>query len=384
MINNLVGPPVIGKDFVGRESEYKEAAFRIESGNSLLLASPRRVGKSSFAHRLIDGLKDSGWKGLYIDLQGIRDEKEFADCLMREFSILPHKNRTSLKMRHLVGRGLRAVRKVNIKDVGMELNMDRLDSMESIGDYMEVTGHCIVVLDELAVFLQELVKGDDFHRAEILLNWLRKMRQRFAGTISWVYCSSVSILNFCSQNNVSYTINDMQTFELGELSEEESRMLLTGLDEANGFFDSSQIDYVLDRIGWKLPFFIQLFYSRYRQEYERLAPLKINQVMDVILADFAREQMLNSWSERLKNYGKDEVVARALLNYLAQPGANGMRGNLESVISQVCRQGEDITFRFSSVRKMLENDGYLMQDASGEELFRSPVIKEYWFQNFVK
>lgn len=44
MIRNLIGPPVTGMDFIGREKELADAWKAIEDTNSLLLASPRRVG----------------------------------------------------------------------------------------------------------------------------------------------------------------------------------------------------------------------------------------------------------------------------------------------------------------------------------------------------
>ena len=46
MVKNLVGPPVVGEDFVGRKEELAEAVRMISQGNSLLLASPRRVWAS--------------------------------------------------------------------------------------------------------------------------------------------------------------------------------------------------------------------------------------------------------------------------------------------------------------------------------------------------
>lgn len=54
MIKNLIGPPVIGANFYGRTRELEEALSLMEQGNSLLLASPRRVGKSSFSRKLIE------------------------------------------------------------------------------------------------------------------------------------------------------------------------------------------------------------------------------------------------------------------------------------------------------------------------------------------
>ena len=47
-----IGPPVIGEDFFGRWNELKKAEVLIQD-NNLMLAAPRRVGKTSFARRLI-------------------------------------------------------------------------------------------------------------------------------------------------------------------------------------------------------------------------------------------------------------------------------------------------------------------------------------------
>ena len=71
MIRNLVGPSVFGNDFVERKQELIATKENLSNGNSLLLASPRRVGKSSFAHHIVDDMINNGWEGLFIDLQGI-------------------------------------------------------------------------------------------------------------------------------------------------------------------------------------------------------------------------------------------------------------------------------------------------------------------------
>ena len=56
MAKNLVGPPVTGDDFIGRKNEIERAISILEQGNSILLASPRRVGKSSFVKRFMEVL----------------------------------------------------------------------------------------------------------------------------------------------------------------------------------------------------------------------------------------------------------------------------------------------------------------------------------------
>ena len=52
-ISNRIGPPVEGTDFFGRTREIRHANKLLDSGHSLLLSAPRRIGKSSLAKRLI-------------------------------------------------------------------------------------------------------------------------------------------------------------------------------------------------------------------------------------------------------------------------------------------------------------------------------------------
>lgn len=74
-IENRIGPPVEGKDFYGREKELGIANRLLDSGHSLLLSAPRRIGKSSFAKRLIEDKKAQGWKCVYIDLEQTTTER---------------------------------------------------------------------------------------------------------------------------------------------------------------------------------------------------------------------------------------------------------------------------------------------------------------------
>lgn len=60
MVKNLVGPPVTGDNFVGRRNEIERAVSILEQGNSLLLASPRRVGKSSFSQKMLEVFEHKG------------------------------------------------------------------------------------------------------------------------------------------------------------------------------------------------------------------------------------------------------------------------------------------------------------------------------------
>jgi AAA+ ATPase superfamily predicted ATPase len=80
-----VGQPVENNDFYGRKKELQYAwENHILGGASLLLSAPRRVGKSSFAKRMLKLAEDNGWKTLYLDLQGISTESDFVKLFKAE------------------------------------------------------------------------------------------------------------------------------------------------------------------------------------------------------------------------------------------------------------------------------------------------------------
>lgn len=53
-ITNKVGPPVTGDDFYGRTEELSRAIKYLDTNHSLVLSAPRRIGKTSFAKRLLE------------------------------------------------------------------------------------------------------------------------------------------------------------------------------------------------------------------------------------------------------------------------------------------------------------------------------------------
>ena len=52
------GEPVIGEDFTDRESECKEIAHDLYSGQNIILYSPRRLGKTSLIIEIEKRLKE--------------------------------------------------------------------------------------------------------------------------------------------------------------------------------------------------------------------------------------------------------------------------------------------------------------------------------------
>ncbi len=83
-MKNITGSPVEGDDFFGREKELEFAWKHIQKGNSLILAAPRRVGKSSFAKKLLSKAKKEKWYSLEINLEEITSEEAFINLFIEK------------------------------------------------------------------------------------------------------------------------------------------------------------------------------------------------------------------------------------------------------------------------------------------------------------
>lgn len=384
MIRNLIGPPVTGTDFIGRERELSDAWKAIEDTNSLLLASPRRIGKSSFAMMLAQKAEAQGWNALYLDLQGLKDEGDFISLLIKKLNKIKEKNSIIELTKNKIHALLSTIKKVDAFKITLEFQKNPEDSYEKLTKAFQLPQRTLIVIDELVLFLQELTKKGSIDRAENFLNWLRSIRQKEAKKVSWVFCSSISIHGFVSQNNLTYTINDVAPFNLGEMTMEEATLLLKSLDESYGTnLSDNDIQYILKRIEWKLPYFIQLFFNKLVSNKERNNGKEFEENCTMIFREIIQEHELDTWSERLAAYGADEKAARTLLSYLCQPDHKSERSFLEEVIKDKIPEQADVKEKYAVIKRMLETDGYIIQDENGIH-FRSPIIREFWFNRYIQ
>ena len=67
-LKNRFGPWVIGEDFWDRKREMDRLFELIKEGDSLLMAAPRRIGKTSLVREALRRLQlEGGYYGLFVD-----------------------------------------------------------------------------------------------------------------------------------------------------------------------------------------------------------------------------------------------------------------------------------------------------------------------------
>lgn len=240
------------------------------------------------------------------------------------------------------------------------------------------------VIDELTLFLGILNKSEDgIEKVTYILNWLRSLRQVEKTKIRWLFCGSVGLRNFASSKNLSYTINDLTEFTLDELDRKEAAGLLFELGKSEEIeMNDEIINYVLDRLSWNIPYFIQVIFSKLAEDYDGALTYD---TVDAAYKKLCSENYLSTWSERLGEYQEYELPARHILKLLSTQPAGVERNILldRLMTGQEPSNVEKVDLALSKILEMLENDGYIMKNGA-LRTFRSPLLRDYWFDKFVR
>lgn len=385
-IENRIGPPVEGKDFYGREKELEIANRLLDSGHSLLLSAPRRIGKSSFAKRLIEDKKAQGWKCVYIDLEQTTTEDGFLYLIIEYFEMNHVWRQKTDGMLQGAKAILDRINKISIGPVGFDLSSPerKEDLYKSLKELIRHDEETFIVVDELTLFLGVLLKSDGGEeKVSFILNWLRSLRQVAGTKVRWLFCGSVGLKNFTASLNLSYAINDLTDFSLDELTPEEARGLMEGLCQGEGMnMDEESIIYALEKLHWNIPYFIQILFSKLRDNYTGAVS---KEDIDTAYGQLCSESYLNTWSERLAEYREMERPARLILNGLSARRSGLRRETLLGILmtGQDPSNAGETDLLLSKVLEMLENDGYLLRKGPVRS-FRSPLLRDYWYGKFVQ
>lgn len=385
-VSNRIGPPVEGDDFFGREKELYLANRLFDSHHSLLLSAPRRIGKSSLAKRLIKEKKLQGWKCVYLDLEEITTEGSFLQQMVEAFKESNIWTQLSDGVAHTLSTLFGRINRVAAG--GFELDLNRKEERDGL--YKELKSlfrheeDTFIVIDELTLFLGLLSKAPEgAEKVAYILNWLRSIRQVSKTNIRWLFCDSVGLRNFTASLNLGYTINDLTEFTLDELAHSEAVGLLQQLCLSEKMYMSEEaIGYLLGRLHWNIPYFIQVIFSKLVEVKDM--PIT-HESIDMAYDKLCSDSYLGTWSERLAEYGVYEYPARQILKLLSATPEGVERGVLLDALmsAQEPSRKEEVNLMLSQVLVMLLNDGYIVKNGLVRS-FRSPLLRDYWFNTFVQ
>ena len=382
-ISNMIGPPVTGADFFGRHKELERARRLLSTGHSLAMSAPRRVGKSSMAHKLLELYKADGWRCVYIDLEGLSSAEDFLRLLIQKFSSSNLWKRAARNTKDSVAQILESLK--SIGPLTWDFKAWEHNIYEQPGELLDTAQDTLIVIDELTLFLNSMESESDCAVSSRLLNWLRSLRQIENTRIRWIFCGSVGVHNFTRMRNLTHTVNDMVTFDFDAMTADEAPGLIRPLFASDGIqVEEMIVERMLMAVEWWVPYFIQLQYSYIRETLSASRALT-PELVDEMTRNIARSEALTTWSERLWEYNDYEEGARAVLRWTCETPEGLSKAELLTRYADISefKSSFEAETHLSNVLNMLEHDGYIVR-RDGKRAFRSRLLRDWWYWHYVE
>ncbi len=181
-------------------------------------------------------------------------------------------------------------------------------------------------------------------------------------------------------------INDIVNISISPFDELEAKELIQrlvlGFKEDNKDFeiDEETIEYILKRIAWRLPYYMQIIVEELFEYFDdSQKPIDASSV-EYILSKIVKSNSNHSayfenWKKRLKSAFKhqDYDFAVSVLSYISKHGSIGYAEFYDMSV-----QFKVTDFKY--ILDVLEHDGYISEDTKVYG-FNSILLKEWWYIN---
>jgi len=377
------GNPVRGDNFFKRENLIENIWEIIESESNIMLVAPRRVGKTSLMFYLMDNPKDN-YHFIFLDTESVNNENEFFKKLLSKLltsDFIKGRDKVlSFIKEH--SPGIKKIGKDGVEfDSGKEFNY--LNEFLNIVEKIELGDQkLIVLLDEFSQTVENIKNDENERNAIRFLQINRELRQENLKDkhIRFIYSGSIGLENIVKSINASKTINDLTPIKIKPLTTSKAtgfvKMLLKNVDFT---LKNSLIDFILKKIEWLIPFYIQLIIQAIKDIYkeEELTGINVNIIEKAFDEMITQQNYFENWHSRLKTLFKvDEYnFAKELLNKISESKTITSNEILD-IASKY-----NLEDQYKEIIGSLVYDGYINNNEDIKIYrFNSPILRMWWWK----
>lgn len=397
MVKNRVGPPVRGEDFYGREALVELVWQKLDLGH-LLLAAPRRFGKTSVMYRLIDAPRED-YRIVHADLQHLTEPAELLTQLVGELARDDRFAKTVSSLSYfpttLWSRFRRNFDEVEFLSLKVKLREQLRPRWQESGEelFRRLAGSeqpVVFILDEFPMMIDRMERSDA-HREEArtLLRWLRALRlSPSAPNVRFIIAGSIGIDHVLSRLGEIASINDFEKIRLDPFSPRVAAGLLDELASGQGIsLSPASRRKMLELIGILVPYFIQVVFSEvikaHMQDGEPITPRRVEQVYHDRVLGVDCKTYFEHYYGRLREYYRphEERATKRMLRELARSGSL-----TRDLCYQIYREqlGSEAELEsFNALMAHLENDFYVTFDRNHEQYeFSCKLLRDWWLRHY--
>jgi uncharacterized protein len=387
-IKIVVGQVASGDDFFNRKDEIKIVWQRIMSGSNIIVAAPRRVGKTSLLYHLRDNPM-ANFHVIYMITESVNDENEFFKKMYKQLiSELKVFRRFSSYLKHCTKETLSRIEKISLSEINVQLSNTSVNYYDEFVNLIK-TLDCsnekiLLIIDEFAQTILNIC-GDEGDAAAVhFLESNRTLRQmpEIQRKIQFVYAGSIGLENIVSRMKAIQTINDLNHMPIGPFSAKDAGELIRALSIRPGLvIAGEQVEYILKKTEWLIPYYIQLIV----QELDTMTiDAHGEKIVTNTMIDSAIDRIIGyrnyfeNWHTRLRAaYKKEEYnFAKEVLNTISDVGT------MSSAAMYDCAVKHSMEDSYKDIVNALKHDGYI-DNSQDPRIYRfnSPILKAWWFSN---
>ena len=384
----IIGQAVRGTDFYLRPKIIKDLIIHLEKGNHILLAAPRRIGKTSIMFYLMDNPQPN-YLIKYLITQSVNNENEYYKRIYKKVIEILKGSRSLWTQTKKLIKSKRissiTIEGVTIDDVGVNYYNELLLLLKSLNLESQ---KLIIMIDEFSETLENIIKDEGEEKAIHFLESNRDFRHipELHKKVQFIYTGSIGLENIVSRLNKINTINDLYPYEVDPFTDTETKDLIDKLINGSDIaISNTQKEIIINEIEWSIPYFIQIIIDEIdkidwplNKKNQRIVNHEI--IKHSIKNSLENRTYFEHWLSRLRIAfkGNEYKFVLELLNTIS--GDNSIHKN-DIVNLSVKYQIQE---SFKDVLSSLIHDGYINNLKNKSEYrFNSPLLKMWWFEKVV-
>ena len=400
-LERAVGNFVTGDKFWDREKEIELFTELLDEGAHILMAAPRRIGKTSLMREVALRIQNK-YYCLHVDLQKAESPADAVAELGR--ATRPYEKlwgKTKGIFQNILSKVTENIESIGVDELTLTLRsgMTSID-WQSKGDQLfstlsETDMPVIVFFDELPILVTRMLKGKDYRitperkmATDSFMSWLRDISIRHNGKIRLVITGSIGIEPALRQADLSATLNTFTTFVLPPWKKETAIECLQALANRYGVsFQGKALDAIVERLGYLIPHHVQMFFDNIYTDCKHNSDMavlenKVDEVYKTKMLGIQGHAELSHMEERLKiAFGMD--VYPIALEIITEAAVTGSLDAQRAIKICECYKINNCSSKdiLRDILEILQHDGYLNQ--KGEQfVFVSNLLKDWWSARF--
>jgi uncharacterized protein len=376
----IIGSTAIGDYYFNRPQIVSKIWEEVLKGSHVLLAAPRRVGKSSVMEYMVENCPEDV-KCIFRNIQGIKSEQEFYQKIYELLIVCLSKFGKTKKwiFDFLGGINITEITKDGVK-FGDKKGVNYLDEINQLLPKLSSNNLKIVLfIDELPEVLNNMFKAKKVEEASSILENLRQWRQtpEFKKHFSLVLAGSVGIHHVVKKIKGRVAdLNDLNQVLFEPLLPEESREYIKwATDDATVQYDENLQDYLLSKIVYPLPYFINLMLAEVNISAQKIrkGSVSTDDIDKAFNKVIKQSDHFIEWRNRLFTYfPSDEAdFLDEILLFMGHKNKISQR-QLYNLAGK-----HKMTKNYIELMDGLERDGYITEQ-SDNYVFVSPFLKAFW------